>query len=126
MTLPHSTIVAISRALAIALTVLLFVAGSPPAAGQAFPGVTHWIAHLAAYAVIGFAYGLGWHKQPILVVLGFVAALGAIQECSEIFTHHHALEVADILVDSIGAAIGVALKRAIIPAEACIIERPPR
>jgi len=120
-----STITSTSRALAIALTVLLFVAASPPAAGQAFPGVMHWIAHLTAYAAIGFAYGVGWRKQPAIFVIGLVAALGLIQECSEIFTHHHALEIADILVDSFGAVIGVALKRAIIPAEACIIERPP-
>jgi len=51
MNLPQSVIAAGSRALAIAPTVFLFVAGSFPAAGQAFPGVTHWIAHLAAYAV---------------------------------------------------------------------------
>ena len=120
-----STIATTSRALAIALTVLLFVAGSFPAAGLAFPGLTHWVAHLAAYAAIAFAYALGWQKQPALLVLGFVAALGTIQECSEIFTHHHALEIADILVDTFGAGIGVALKRAIIPAEACIIEPPP-
>jgi len=111
-----STITSISRALAIALTVLLFVAASPPAAGQAFPGVTHWIAHLAAYAAVGFAYGLGWHKQPAIFLLGLVAALGLIQEYSEIFTHHHALEIADILVDAVGAAIGLILERALAPA----------
>jgi hypothetical protein len=86
MNLPHSTIATGSRALAIALTVFLFVAGSFPAAGQAFPGDTHWVAHLAAYALIAFAYGLGWQKQPALLVAGFVAALGAIHEYSEIFT----------------------------------------
>ena len=115
MNLPHPTIATGSRALAIALTVFLFVAGSFPAAGQAFPGVTHWIAHLAAYAVIAFAYGLGWQKQPALLVAGFVAALGAIHEYSEIFTHDHTLEIADILVNTIGAGIGVALERALVP-----------
>lgn len=111
-----STIVTSSRALAIALTVFLFVAGSIPAAGQAFPGVMHWIAHLAAYALIALAYALGWQKQPALLVAGFVAALGAIHEYSEIFTHGHALEIADILVNAIGAGLGVALARAIVPA----------
>ena len=106
-----STIATTSRALAIALTVLLFVAGSFPAAGQAFPGVAHWIAHLAAYAAIAFAYALGWQKQPAIVVAVFVAALSAIHEYSEIFTHHHALEVADIFVNSVGAVIGVALTK---------------
>jgi len=89
-----------------------------PAAGQAFPGVTHWIAHLAAYAVIAFAYALGWQKQPAILVAVFVAALGAIHEYSEIFTHDHALEIADILVNCIGAGIGVALEQALVPATA--------
>jgi VanZ family protein len=123
MPLSQSTITSTSRVLAIVLTVLLFVAGSFPSAGQAFPGVTHWVAHFVAFAVIAFAYALGWKKQPALLVVGYVAALGAIQECSEIFTHHHALEIADILVDFFGAGIGVVLKRAIIPAEACIRQR---
>ena len=116
MNLPQSTMATSSRALAIALTVFLFVAGSFPAAGQGFPGVTHWIAHLASYAVIAFAYGLGWQKQPAILVAGFVAALGAIHEYSEIVTHDHALEIADVLVNSIGAAIGVELERALVPA----------
>jgi arginine exporter protein ArgO len=48
----------------------------------------------------------------------FVAALGAIHEYSEIFTHHHALEIADIVVNAISAAIGVALARILVPAVA--------
>ncbi len=101
------------RALAIALTVVLFIAGSFPAAGEAFPGVTHWIAHLAAFGVIAFAYGLGWQNQPAMLVASFLAGLGAIHEYSETFTHHHTLELADIAVNSIGAGIGVALERAL-------------
>ena len=58
----HFAIVAGFRALAIALTVFLFVVGSFPAAGQAFPGVTHWIAHLAACAVIAFTLWSGLAK----------------------------------------------------------------
>ena len=112
------TIATTSRALAIALTAFLFVAGSFPAAGLAFPGVAHWIAHFAAYAAIAFAYALGWQKQPAMLIAVFVAAIGAIHETSEIFTHHHALEFADILVNSIGAAIGATLMRAIVPAAA--------
>lgn len=113
MNLPPTTIATAFRALAIALTVIVFAAGSFPAAGHAFPGIMHWIAHLAAYALIACAYALGWHKQPALLVAGFVAALGALHECTEIFTHAHALEIADIVVNSIGAAIGVAPARAL-------------
>lgn len=111
-------IVQCCRALAIALTVFLFVVGSFPAAGKAFPGVMHWLAHFATYAVIAFSYGLGWHKQPAMLVAGFVAALGAIHEYSEIFTHEHTFEIADALVNAIGAVVGVAVERVVVSATA--------
>jgi hypothetical protein len=73
---------------------------------------------LASYTVIAFAYGLGWQKQPTILVAGFVAALGAIHEYSEIFTHDHTLEIADILVNSMGAWIGLAFERDLVRATA--------
>ncbi len=42
-----------------------------------------------------------------------VAAIGAIHEASEIFTHSHAFETADAIVNAIGALIGVAIQRAV-------------
>ncbi len=57
-------------------------------------------------------------KQQAILVAGFVAALGAIHEYSEIFTHGHALEIADILVNSVGVSNGVALERTLAPATA--------
>ena len=114
---PQSAITA-GRASAIALTIVLFVAGSFPVAGQSFPGATHWIAHPAAYAVLAFAYAPGWQKQAALCVAlcvaVLVAALGAIHEIAEIVTHGHALEIADIVVNSAGVATGVAVERMLI------------
>jgi hypothetical protein len=54
-----SPITKLARAAAVLLTLGLFTIGSIPAAGLAFPGLMHWIAHLAAYALLAFAYGLG-------------------------------------------------------------------
>ncbi len=43
------------RVLAYLLVIFLFTLGSVPAAGEAFPGILHWIAHLSAYGLIAAA-----------------------------------------------------------------------
>jgi VanZ family protein len=101
-----------ARAAATLLTLGLFTVGSLPAAGQAFPGARHWVAHLAAYALIAFAFGLGWPLRPTAHVVVLVAAIGAIHEITEILTHSHAIETADVIVNGIGVLIGVAIQRA--------------
>ncbi|MBE0626769.1 MAG: hypothetical protein IH606_18375 [Burkholderiales bacterium] len=103
----------LARAAAVLLTLGLFTIGSIPATGQAFPGAMHWVAHLAAYALLAFAYGLGWPRRPATQVAAFVAAIGAIHEISEIITHSHALETADVIVNAVGAMIGVGIQRAL-------------
>lgn len=95
------------------LTLGLFTVGSMPAAGHAFPGAMHWVAHLAAYALIAFAFGLGWPKQPAVQIAALVAAIGAIHEATEIITHSHIFEIEDAIVNATGAMIGVAIQRAI-------------
>jgi len=92
-------------------TLGLFTIGSFPAAGHAFPGPLHWVAHLAAYALIAFAYGLGWPQRPAAQIAGLVAIIGAIHETTEIFTHSHAFETKDVIVNAIGALIGVVIQR---------------
>lgn len=109
-TLPPFT--KLARAGAALLTLGLFTIGSIPAAGLAFPGALHWLAHLAAYAMIAAAYGLGWPLQPAMQIAAGVAAIGAAHEFTEIFTHHHVFEAADVIVNAIGALIGVAIQRA--------------
>lgn len=71
----------------------------------------HWVAHLAAFAVIAFAYGLGWSVRPAVHIAIFVATIGAIHEATEIVTHSHAFETEDAIVNAIGALIGVAIQR---------------
>jgi len=103
----------LARAAAVLLTLGLFTIGSIPAAGLAFPGALHWLAHLAAYALLAFAYGLGWPLRPAAHMVALVAAIGAIHEVTEIITHSHAFETADVVVNAIGALIGVAIQRAV-------------
>lgn len=112
--LPHSPSAAACRVSAIALTLCLFVLGSFPEAGRAFPGIAHWIVHFSVYAAVAVAYGLGWRERSVLLIGGCVVALGVIHEYSEIYTHKHALEIADIVVNSFGGGAGMALARALV------------
>ena len=100
--------------MAVLLTLGLFTLGSLPTAGHAFPGAMHWVAHLAAYALIAFAFGLGWPQRPALHIAAMVAAIGAIHEATEIITHSHAFETEDVMVNAIGVLIGVLIQRATI------------
>jgi len=111
ITLPHTTTLA--RTAAALLTLGLFTVGSLPTTGHAFPGAMHWAAHLAAYALIAFAFGLGWPKRPVVQIAVFVAAIGIVHETTEIITHSHLFETEDALVNAVGALIGVAIQRAI-------------
>lgn len=105
----------LARAAALLLTLGLFTVGSIPAAGLAFPGILHWIAHLGAFALIAFAFGLGWPLRSAAYMIAVVTAIGAVHEITEIFTHSHNLETKDIIVNAVGALIGVAIQRAISP-----------
>ena len=111
-----SSITRLARAAAALLTLGLFTVGSIPAAGLALPGVLHWVAHFAAYALIAFAFGLGWPLRRALHLAVLVAAIGVIHESSEIFTHSHAFEAEDAIVNAIGALVGVAIQRATLRA----------
>jgi len=43
-------------------------------------------------------------------IAAFVAMIGAIHELTEIITHSHAFETEDVMVNAIGALIGVAIQ----------------
>lgn len=107
----HPPITSLARTAAVLLTIVLFTLGSLPAVGQAFPGALHWIAHLGAYALIAFAYGLGWPKQSAVLIAALVATIGLIHESTEIVTHSHVFETTDAIVNAIGAVIGVIIQR---------------
>ena len=71
------------------------------------------MAHLAAYALIAFTFSLGWPQRPAAHLVVLVAAVGAIHEITEIITHSHAFEANDVVINALGALIGVAIQRAI-------------
>ncbi|TAK71654.1 MAG: hypothetical protein EPO19_04245 [Betaproteobacteria bacterium] len=101
----------LARAAAVLLTLGLFTVSSIPAAGHAFPGILHWIAHIAAFALIALAFGLGWPLRPALHMAVLVAAIGAIHEATQIVTHNHAFETGDVSVNAIGALLGIVIQR---------------
>lgn len=104
----------LARIAAVLLTLGLFTVGSIPTAGHAFPGTMHWVAHLSTYALIAFAFALGWPQRPAVQVTAFVAMIGVIHEITEIITHSHAFETEDAMVNAIGTLLGVAVQRALV------------
>lgn len=112
----QSSIAKLARAAAVLLTLGLFTIGSLPSAGQAFPGAMHWAAHLAVYALIAFTFGLGWPQWPAAHVVALAAAIGIIHEITEIITHSHVFETEDVIVNAIGALIGVTIQRILLRA----------
>jgi hypothetical protein len=101
----------IARISAILFTLTLFTVGSIPAAGLAFPGVMHYVAHTVAYALIAIAYGMGWPQRSFAQVAAFVAVIGLVHEITEIVTHHHNFETEDVMVNALAALGGVMLQR---------------
>jgi hypothetical protein len=96
---------------ALALTVALFLIGGQPGAGNAFEGGWHWIAHIATYAVIAASYASGFPRVPVLLIGGWVAAIGGLHEVYEIGSHGHDFEFDDFLVNAMASFGGSALSR---------------
>jgi VanZ family protein len=99
----------IFKILSISLIVLLFTVGSMPAVGEQFSGAAHWMAHLAAYAVIALVFGLGWNKIPAVYVALMIGVVGVIHEVTEIASHGHPFETRDAIVNFLGAVAGSAI-----------------
>jgi hypothetical protein len=108
-----------SAAVAIGLTIGLFLVGGRPEAGQIFKGNWHWVAHLSSYALIALAYALALPRFGILTVAAIVAAIGGIHEFYEIEAHGHDFETADFLVNASGSLLGSLLRRAVPVASIC-------
>jgi hypothetical protein len=87
----------------------LFTIGSLPATGLAFPGKMHFVVHLSVYAMIAFSLGTGWPKLNSAVVAIIVAGIGCFHEFTEIATHHHLFEATDVIINAIGATLGVVI-----------------
>lgn len=103
-----------ARTAAALLTLGLFTVGSIPTSGHAFRGAMHWVARVAAYALIAFAFGLSWPQRPVVQITAFVGMIGVINEVTEIITHSQAFETEDAVVNGIGALIGAAIQSVIV------------
>lgn len=99
----------IFRASTVLLILILFTVGSIPAVGEAFPGIMHWVIHLATYALITFSFGIGWQNIHPIHIAAIVTTIGFIHEMTEIITHNHIFEFRDAIVNGIGALIGAAI-----------------
>ena len=90
---------------ALAMTALLMWAGAEPAAGAAFEGWLHWVAHPAAFAVLTWAWQAALPRaSPWMTVLG-VALFAVGHEAYEVRAHVHAFEGIDVLLDLLGAGL---------------------
>lgn len=97
------------RSIIALLIFLLFAIGDLPAASKVFPGILHWAAHFAVFALIAFTCGMGWRKTPAAHIALVVAGIGILHEVSEIVFHSHGFEFMDAAVNVAGALTGVAV-----------------
>jgi VanZ family protein len=93
---------------AVALTVSILAASLIPTAGEVAYGDWHWIAHFGAYAALAWLWRRALPRASALRVAAAVIAFGFAQEAIEIAGHAHAFELADALVDAVGAVVGIA------------------
>lgn len=71
-------------------------------------GITHDLAHAAPFGTLAIFLVLGWPRRPIQVLL-VVGLLGTGTEWYEHLFDNAPVERADVLVDMLGAILGVAL-----------------
>ena len=102
----------ISLVSAIALTIVLIWASLSPKASEAFAVGPHWLPHLASFAALAFAWTLAVPRTPTLLVALAVVAFGFAHEAIEIVGHAHGYELADAIVDGIGAVCGALIAHA--------------
>ncbi len=98
---------------------LIFTASGTP--GQELPDfgtvdtATKKCGHAIGYALLGIAYlrGLTYRKDPSfrypILAVAFACIYAATDEFHQIFTPNRSPAVMDVIIDTIGAAIGVSL-----------------
>jgi hypothetical protein len=108
-----SIIHAVAIVSAAALTLLLFIVGGRPEAGQIFHGGYHWLAHLGTFWLIAIVYGFALPRLAWPWVGLIVAAIGGIHEFYEISAHGHPMEYPDVAVNALGAFLGALARPAL-------------
>jgi VanZ family protein len=69
--------------------------------------VPHISAHLISFFVLALAWTWALARAPTSLVALFVIGFGFLQEAIEIFGHGHPFEINDVVIDTLGAIIGV-------------------
>ena len=80
-----------------------------PFAGQTVGPEYHRSAHLISFAVLGLSWTWAVVRAPVSVIALSVIGFGALQEGIEIYGHAHPFEMGDVIIDALGAVIGVVL-----------------
>lgn len=101
-------------AIAILMTIALFVVGGHPSASYVFQGNWHWIAHFSTYAIMAGLYRSGLPKHSTIMATLVVVSIGGLHEFYEIWSHGHPFELEDFLVNGAGAAFGALFMRTVM------------
>lgn len=103
-----------SLACAVALTIALlwvsivpFWASIVPSVGQTLGAKFHQTVHLISFAVLGITWTWAVVRTPIPVIGLSVIGFAVFQEVIEIYGHAHSFEMHDVVIDALGASIGV-------------------
>lgn len=96
---------------AFGMTIVVILTGVVPSAGQVFSNQSHWLVHLATFAVLAAAWTCGLPRIPGLIVLLAIIAFALVHEAIEIVGHSHGYETRDVAVDAVGVSVGVWLTR---------------
>jgi hypothetical protein len=99
---------------AFGMTVVLILASIVPSAGQTYANQSHYVVHVAAFAVFAAAWTWGLPRTPSFIVTLAVCAFASVHEAIEIVGHSHGYEMRDVLVDVVGAISGVWLARGLV------------
>jgi len=96
---------------AIVMTIGLTLVAATPSSADIVGSALHRPAHIAAYAMVAFAWtrGLPMVSAPLMMLAG--VALGFAHEALEIVGHRHPFELADAFYDAAGAITGVIVAR---------------
>ena len=89
--------------------VLMWLALRPVHETQFAEWYRHYPAHFGAFAALAIVWTFALPRASALAIIGAIAVFGFFHEACEIVGHAHSFEVADVLIDGVGAAMGGAL-----------------
>ena len=89
------------------MAVGLFWTAGQPGIAETFRGAWHYGAHFGTFALFGAMWRLGLPRIAPPAIAAGVVTFGFFHEAYEIAGHAHAFELADAVVDGLGAGFGI-------------------